>query len=201
MVIRKVLHPDKGEIEIEVPPPDTLEWPQQHVQVLGRPVPAVIRGGEQLGVVDGTVKWPAAVSRSLTTAFGSRLVEVHAAFSALAKTLDIRAAHGREAYDLYVRFRPSVPAGQAGWGARSSIDLADIWGMVDERGGSAVGGAPVVADPSAVQAAVARLAPVSLAGIAAELGADDSDSGLLSAVEELQLEGLVYMRGGLYHPI
>jgi len=31
-----------------------------------------------------------------------------------------------EAYHLYERFRPSVPAGTRGWGAKGTLDLAAI---------------------------------------------------------------------------
>jgi hypothetical protein len=30
------------------------------------------------------------------------------------------------AYALYEAFRPAIPAGQAGWGARGTLDLAKI---------------------------------------------------------------------------
>ena len=38
-----------------------------------------------------------------------------------------------DAYRLYERFRPAIPAGVKGWGARGDLDLGRIEGMAKER--------------------------------------------------------------------
>ena len=32
----------------------------------------------------------------------------------------------RRGFRLYERFRPSVPAGESGWGAKGELDLAEV---------------------------------------------------------------------------
>ena len=65
---------------------------------------------------------PAGVERYLDGKFGDDLDRVHAAMTDLARSLapdDL----ADEAYGLYERFRPAIPAGRRGWGAKGTLDL------------------------------------------------------------------------------
>ena len=95
------------------------------VEVCGRAVPAK-NTDEGLRAVKGDKAIePASVQRYLETKFGDDLESVTAALTALAKAYRPKElAHA--AYPLYEKFRPAIPAGKAGWGAKGDLDLALI---------------------------------------------------------------------------
>jgi hypothetical protein len=68
---------------------------------------------------------PAAVERYLAKAFGDRLQEVKAAMEELAGRLD-PAELNRIGFRIYERFRPEVPDGAEGWGAKSALEIEKI---------------------------------------------------------------------------
>lgn len=68
---------------------------------------------------------PEAVERYLETKYGEALAGARRAMEALAASLPPRALADR-AFELYERFRPRIPAGASGWGARGELDLAAI---------------------------------------------------------------------------
>ncbi|HUC63557.1 MAG TPA: hypothetical protein VMF53_16550 [Alphaproteobacteria bacterium] len=68
---------------------------------------------------------PASVKRYLAAKFGADLAPARSAMARLARSRPPRAL-GPAAYGLYVKFRPSVPAGVKGWGARGRLDLKKI---------------------------------------------------------------------------
>jgi hypothetical protein len=96
------------------------------VLLLGRNVPVVrtpdgVRAVSKAGKADA----PEAVERYLTAKFGDALDEVRAAMKKLAAafTRDELAA---QAYALYEAFRPKIPAGTRGWGAKGVLDLGAL---------------------------------------------------------------------------
>jgi hypothetical protein len=92
------------------------------VELCGRNVPAV-RTAEGIRAVKGAEPIaPEPVERYLHKSFGEGYDAARNAMGALAASMD-EAELARDAYELYVRFRPSVPAGKAGWGARGELDL------------------------------------------------------------------------------
>jgi hypothetical protein len=68
---------------------------------------------------------PAGVRTYLTRAFGDRLGEVRAAMEGLAASLPPDELD-RVGFRLYERFRPEVPEGVAGWGAKAELDISRI---------------------------------------------------------------------------
>jgi hypothetical protein len=68
---------------------------------------------------------PAGVRTYLTRAFGDRLGEVRAAMEELAASLPPEDLD-RVGFRLYERFRPEVPEGVAGWGAKAELDIGRI---------------------------------------------------------------------------
>ena len=72
---------------------------------------------------------PAGVERYLKSKFGEEdLAAVEKAMRMLAKSRT-PARLAVEAYTLYERFRPEIPAGVAGWGAKGVLDLEKIEGL------------------------------------------------------------------------
>jgi hypothetical protein len=92
------------------------------VPVLGRGVPAVDTEHGVRATAKGKPIEPGSVRRYLEKKFGEALPEVQAAMEELAAAYEPNRLASR-AYDLYERFRPSIPAGKKGWGAEGELDL------------------------------------------------------------------------------
>jgi hypothetical protein len=95
------------------------------IELLHRAVP-VVRTTEGLRAISkGTPIDPDAVAAYLRSKFGGSLGPVTDAMTALARAHD-EAELSRRAYELYEAFRPDVPAGESGWGARGTLDTVRI---------------------------------------------------------------------------
>jgi len=68
---------------------------------------------------------PEAVQRYLAKAFGDHLDAVREAMEELAARYE-PAELNRIGFRLYERFRPEIPAGNAGWGARGELETDKI---------------------------------------------------------------------------
>ena len=95
------------------------------VELLGRRVPVVkTKDGWRALAKDAAIE-PAAVERYLKAKFKESLPAFRNAMQKLAasrspKTLAL------EAYALYERFRPEIPAGEAGWGKAGTLSVEAI---------------------------------------------------------------------------
>ncbi len=102
------------------------------IEVCGRPVPATntddgIRAVRGRNPID-----PDSVRRYLGNKFGDDLKAVRSAMQKLAKSYKPQElAH--DAYRLYERFRPAIPEGVKGCGAKGDLDLGRIEGLAKER--------------------------------------------------------------------
>jgi hypothetical protein len=92
------------------------------VEICGRPVPAVTTKDGVRAVVGDKPIDPEGVERYLEQKFGGDLKDVRDAMIALALAFTPALLAG-EAYPLYEQFRPSIPAGKGGWGAKGDLDL------------------------------------------------------------------------------
>jgi hypothetical protein len=81
-------------------------------------------GGLLLAAHDGQPQSPAAVRNYLARAF-DRLGEVRGAMEELAASLPPDELE-RVGFRLYERFRPEVPEGVEGWGARAELRIERI---------------------------------------------------------------------------
>lgn len=92
------------------------------IEVCGRPVP--VRNTDQgIRAVQGNkIIDPGSVERYLEDKFGEDLSSVRAALRKLARAYRPKELASK-AYALYERFRPAIPAGKKGWGARGDLDL------------------------------------------------------------------------------
>ena len=96
------------------------------VALLGRAVP-VVRTDFGLRAVDKEQKpmAPTGVDKYLRSKFGANLPEVRGAMEKLARSRGAEAL-AKEAFQLYEAFRPEIPAGEAGWGAKGKLSLKKI---------------------------------------------------------------------------
>jgi len=102
------------------------------VALLGRAVP-VLHTAEGIRAVGKDQKpvEPASVEKYLKSKFGEALPAVRTVMQELAKSRSVDAL-SEEAFSLYEQFRPSVPAGESGWGAKGTLSLARIVALVEK---------------------------------------------------------------------
>ncbi len=95
------------------------------VSLLGRPVPTVRTADGRRAAIKGKAITPESVETYLEQKFGDNLQPARAAMGALAKAYTPRQLEA-QAYDLYERFRPEIPEGKKGWGAKGELDLDQV---------------------------------------------------------------------------
>jgi len=96
------------------------------VALLGRVVP-VLRTDFGLRAVDKEQKpmAPTIVQKYLQSKFGERLPDVRAAMEKLAQSQGCEALASK-AFQLYEVFRPEIPQGEGGWGAKGKLSIKKI---------------------------------------------------------------------------
>ncbi len=92
------------------------------VEILGRGIPVVRTPQGLRAAIDGEEIRPESVERYLQQKFGEDLDEARAAMRTLAEARSPEEL-ARRAYDLYEAFRPAIPGGKRGWGAKGELDL------------------------------------------------------------------------------
>jgi len=97
----------------------------EFVEILGRGVPAIQTPEGLRATIKGEEIEPESVQTYLEKKFGPDLDEARAAMESLAHSLPPKQLADK-AYDLYEKFRPEIPEGKAGWGAKGSLDLETI---------------------------------------------------------------------------
>lgn len=96
-----------------------------HVSLLGRAVPAMHTEDGIRALEKEKPCKPESVERYLQGKFGAALDDARVAMAVLAKALP-PARLAAEAFHLYEQFRPAIPAGAQGWGAKGTLDLERI---------------------------------------------------------------------------
>ena len=102
------------------------------IEVCGRPVPATNTDDGIRVVQEGRPIDPDSVRHYLDNKFGDDLKAVRLAMQKLAKAYKPQQL-GHDAYSLYDRFRPEIPAGKKGWGAKGDLDLELIEQMAKRK--------------------------------------------------------------------
>jgi hypothetical protein len=97
----------------------------EFVELLGRGVPAVKTSKGLRASIKGEEISPESVERYLEQKFGADLDNARAAMEKLAKSHTPKQLESK-AYDLYEKFRPAIPEGTKGWGAKGELDLGYI---------------------------------------------------------------------------
>jgi hypothetical protein len=104
----------------------TTEPNEPHeVYLLGRAIPVTRTREGTRAAVGGKPDDPAAVERYLEEKFGDSLTDAREAMEELAKSRMLEDLEV-EAFGLYEKFRPSVPEGVKGWGAKGELSLEKI---------------------------------------------------------------------------
>jgi hypothetical protein len=100
------------------------------VRLLGRDIPVLpADDGTLRAEDDGKPASSRGVHSYVARAFGDRLPEVRAAMEGLAASLPPGELN-RVGFRLYEQFRPNVPEGVSGWGAKGTLDLAAIEALI-----------------------------------------------------------------------
>jgi len=97
------------------------------VPLLGRAVPVVHTAGGLRAAVKGRAEQPESVHRYLQQKFGEHLDAVESAMRALARSVPPKRLEA-DAFRMYEHFRPEIPAGVRGWGAKGRLSLDRIAG-------------------------------------------------------------------------
>lgn len=107
------------------PPPKTGLGEEFWVEICGRGVPARNTESGVRAVVKDKPIDPASVEKYLRGKFGDDLDSVRRAMADLASSLATEDLADK-AYGLYERFRPDIPSGKRGWGAKGDLSLETI---------------------------------------------------------------------------
>ena len=94
----------------------------EFVPLLGRGVPAVKTPNGLRASIKGEAIEPQGVQRYLQQKFGDRLDEARHAMEKLARSYTPKQLES-QAFPLYEKFRPEIPEGKRGWGAKGELDL------------------------------------------------------------------------------
>ncbi len=114
---------EKPAVERRAKPPRAGE--SVEVALCNRIVPVVQTPDGLRATAEGKPTAPANVHRYLESKFGDALPTVREAMSALAKSRP-KEQLAAKAFALYEAFRPAIPGGVRGWGAKGVLDLALI---------------------------------------------------------------------------
>lgn len=101
------------------------------VELCGRIVTTVRTPAGLRVMKDGKPEDPAGAHRYLESKFGDALEAAREAMTALAKSLP-RQELAERAFALYEAFRPAIPRGVKGWGAKGVLDLDVVRKLADQ---------------------------------------------------------------------
>ena len=101
------------------------EKPVEFIELLGRGIPVVKTAKGMRAAIQGEEIDPESVETYLEQKFKDDLGDVRAAMEKLAKAYTPKQLES-QAYGLYEKFRPKIPEGTKGWGARGELDLEYI---------------------------------------------------------------------------
>jgi hypothetical protein len=102
----------------------------EFIEILGRGVPAVKTPQGLRAAVKGKPIHAESVETYLEQKFGEELNDARAAMEKLAKAYTPKQLESK-AYDLYEKFRPEIPEGTKGWGAKGELDLDYIRSLAE----------------------------------------------------------------------
>ena len=97
----------------------------EFIEILGRGVPAVKTPKGLRAAIQGEAIHAGSVETYLKQKFKDDLDEARAAMEKLAKAFTPKQLESK-AYSLYEKFRPEIPEGTKGWGAKGELDLEYI---------------------------------------------------------------------------
>jgi len=102
------------------------------IEICGRQVPAINTADGVRAVIKDKPIEAKSVERYLESKFGESLESVRAAMRDLAKSFRPEQLM-KNAFTLYEKFRPGIPAGVTGWGAKGKLDVERIRSLASEK--------------------------------------------------------------------
>jgi hypothetical protein len=102
------------------------------IEICGRAVPAKTTDDGIRAMKGAQMIEPDGVRLYLASKFGEDLKAVRSAMQRLAKAYRPKEL-AQDAYRLYERFRPAIPEGVKGWGAKGDLDLGLIGQLAKEK--------------------------------------------------------------------
>ena len=124
------IYEEKSEEEKEKDKKKEKQVKVEFVELLGRGVPAVKTSKGLRASIKGEEISPDSVETYLEGKFGDELDEARSAMEKLAKAYTPKQLESK-AYDLYEKFRPKIPEGTKGWGAKGELDLGYIRSLAE----------------------------------------------------------------------
>ena len=97
----------------------------EFIQLMGRGIPAIRTARGLRAAIKGEEIDPQSVQKYLEQKFGEDFEDARAAMEHLAKAVSPKKLEV-EAFALYEKFRPRIPDGTKGWGAKGDLDLDRI---------------------------------------------------------------------------
>ena len=94
----------------------------EFIEILGRGVPAIKTPKGLRAAIQGDAIHPGSVETYLKQKFGENYEDARATMEKLAKAYTPKQLESK-AYGLYEKFRPEIPEGTKGWGAKGELDL------------------------------------------------------------------------------
>jgi hypothetical protein len=102
----------------------------EFIEILGRGVPAIQTPEGLRAAIDGEAIDAESVDGYLKQKFKDDYEEARTAMEKLAKAYTPKQLESK-AYGLYEKFRPEIPEGKKGWGARGELDLDYIQSLAE----------------------------------------------------------------------
>jgi len=102
------------------------------IEICGRQVPAINTKEGVRAVTKNKPIEPKSVERYLESKFGESLDTARTAMRDLAKTFRPEQL-SEKAFRLYEKFRPAIPEGVTGWGAKGNLDIDRIRSLASEK--------------------------------------------------------------------
>jgi len=116
------IYEEKSEEEKEKETKKQKQVTPEFIEILGRDVPAVETPNGLRAAIEGKPVHAESVETYLKQKFGEDFEDARAAMEKLAKAYPPKQLE-KKAYDLYEKFRPEIPEGKKGWGAKGELDL------------------------------------------------------------------------------
>jgi len=95
------------------------------IDLCNRAIPVIHTSGGVRALTKGAPIEPATVERYLRSKFGDSLDRIREAMQTLARSFTAQEL-AQTAFGLYEQFRPEIPEGVAGWGAKGELDLERV---------------------------------------------------------------------------
>lgn len=116
------IYEEKTEEEKEEEAKKQKQVQTEFIEILGRDVPAVETANGLRAAEKGKPIHAESVQTYLRQRFGDDYEAARSAMEKLAKAYTPKQLRSK-AYDLYEKFRPEIPEGKKGWGAKGELDL------------------------------------------------------------------------------